>query len=194
MSYPGRADSYEHEYDGLIEAVRIRHQGESMERLQAFADVCFNGLDVIRDAILRVQNGPDASIVATTFHRLLLIELGVADDMQEFVFAQWIHHMVFLTTFGFLTKDSENGIYIAPDLPATCGFCGKDDAPKKCSRCRIVRYCDKTCQRAHWEEHKKICIIWRCFVVYIYICIYMYMSVYLLVYVCIHVYIILMTS
>lgn len=27
----------------------------------------------------------------------------------------------------------------------------------KCSRCKSVYYCDATCQKADWKEHKKIC-------------------------------------
>lgn len=29
---------------------------------------------------------------------------------------------------------------------------------KRCSRCKIAKYCGETCQRAHWKEHKKMCI------------------------------------
>jgi len=35
-------------------------------------------------------------------------------------------------------------------------ICGKI-APKKCSRCKVQRYCSKECQRDDWNEHKKIC-------------------------------------
>jgi TPR repeat protein len=33
-----------------------------------------------------------------------------------------------------------------------CVFCGADDAPLACSRCRQARYCDSTCSEKHWRE------------------------------------------
>ena len=44
----------------------------------------------------------------------------------------------------------------------TCDFCGTANAAKLwCKRCRKVRYCDSTCQRAHWycktDPHKAKC-------------------------------------
>ena len=54
----------------------------------------------------------------------------------------------------------------------SCVFCGADDAPLACSRCRQARYCGITCSRKHWcdgggvgrdvngdatERHKDIC-------------------------------------
>nr|CAG4640861.1 EOG090X06BA [Eulimnadia texana] len=38
-----------------------------------------------------------------------------------------------------------------------CGTCGQEKAPKKCSKCKMVQYCDKECQRLHWPLHKKEC-------------------------------------
>jgi nitric oxide reductase activation protein len=29
---------------------------------------------------------------------------------------------------------------------------------KRCTACRQTYYCDASCQRAHWSEHKKQCI------------------------------------
>jgi DNA primase len=30
-------------------------------------------------------------------------------------------------------------------------------APKKCSKCRCVWYCDRKCQKAHWKYHEGFC-------------------------------------
>ena len=38
-----------------------------------------------------------------------------------------------------------------------CHHCGRRFASKKCNACREVYYCDKSCQRAHWKEHKGEC-------------------------------------
>ena len=38
-----------------------------------------------------------------------------------------------------------------------CGHCGKV-ATMKCSRCEVVRYCNKECFTSAWKTHKKTCI------------------------------------
>ena len=45
--------------------------------------------------------------------------------------------------------------------PATeCANCGTLDPPlKRCTRCFLVHYCSRFCQRAHWSEgHKQACV------------------------------------
>ena len=39
-----------------------------------------------------------------------------------------------------------------------CASCGKGgDGLKACNACKLVKYCNATCQRAHWSRHKKEC-------------------------------------
>lgn len=40
-----------------------------------------------------------------------------------------------------------------------CGACDKTDGDdlKRCTACQSIRYCNVTCQRAHWKLHKKLC-------------------------------------
>jgi len=44
----------------------------------------------------------------------------------------------------------------------SCGRYGRpgDKAPLKCANCKSARYCDKDCQRQHWQQHKEFCKIW----------------------------------
>lgn len=43
-------------------------------------------------------------------------------------------------------------------LAPVCAACGKQDKPLKvCSRCKVERYCDRSCQRAAWDLHKPFC-------------------------------------
>lgn len=37
-----------------------------------------------------------------------------------------------------------------------CKVCGKE-APYRCTRCKLTRYCSKECQKKDWAEHKKDC-------------------------------------
>lgn len=48
------------------------------------------------------------------------------------------------STLATTTKQCENCSKINNDL-------------LRCSRCKIVYYCDQECQRANWPEHKKVC-------------------------------------
>ncbi|KAF2820249.1 hypothetical protein CC86DRAFT_374458 [Ophiobolus disseminans] len=49
------------------------------------------------------------------------------------------------------------------DATPTCAACKKTaaaakvDALKQCAKCHITLYCNRTCQRADWKPHKKIC-------------------------------------
>lgn len=41
---------------------------------------------------------------------------------------------------------------------AACGQCASEKATLHCGRCKVLKYCNKGCQRAHWPEHKAICM------------------------------------
>ncbi|VVD04419.1 ankyrin repeat and MYND domain-containing protein 2 [Leptidea sinapis] len=38
-----------------------------------------------------------------------------------------------------------------------CSTCAEEKPAKKCSKCKLVQYCDRECQRLHWFVHKKAC-------------------------------------
>lgn len=50
-----------------------------------------------------------------------------------------------------------NGYRMTFDTEDNCGTCGEMGAEKKCSACKMVRYCDGRCQKLHWPTHKKMC-------------------------------------
>lgn len=43
------------------------------------------------------------------------------------------------------------------DSLMVCSTCGEENPAKKCSKCKVVQYCDRKCQRLHWHWHKKAC-------------------------------------
>jgi hypothetical protein len=38
-----------------------------------------------------------------------------------------------------------------------CGFCGSENPQSKCSGCKSIHYCNRSCQKSDWSTHKKIC-------------------------------------
>ena len=46
---------------------------------------------------------------------------------------------------------------------STCDYCKKTSMVKLdvCSRCKVIAYCNRDCQKAAWKAHKKICIPWQ---------------------------------
>ncbi|XP_064643870.1 ankyrin repeat and MYND domain-containing protein 2-like [Lineus longissimus] len=52
---------------------------------------------------------------------------------------------------------SVNGPHMASEEDKLCTTCGKRKAEKKCSKCKMVNYCNQNCQKLHWGTHKKQC-------------------------------------
>lgn len=50
-----------------------------------------------------------------------------------------------------------NGQRAFIDNVSICNTCGEEKPAKKCSKCKVVQYCDRNCQRLHWHWHKKAC-------------------------------------
>ncbi|KAL7940253.1 hypothetical protein V8C42DRAFT_338052 [Trichoderma barbatum] len=60
---------------------------------------------------------------------------------------------------GLTAVKSDSGNGAASSSPRTrCANCGKDSVPLRlCGRCKGVKYCGRTCQVAHFKEHKATC-------------------------------------
>ena len=44
------------------------------------------------------------------------------------------------------------------EIKAICSYCKKQDAKMlKCTSCRRAHYCDRSCQKSDWKEHRKLC-------------------------------------
>lgn len=54
-------------------------------------------------------------------------------------------------------KQAINGQRGFQDLHIFCSCCGDENPDKKCSKCKQVQYCNRECQRLHWQIHKKEC-------------------------------------
>lgn len=52
-------------------------------------------------------------------------------------------------------NDSDGVVYPRYDY---CASCTKHPAPQQCSRCKFVRYCNRSCQAKHWKHvHRHSC-------------------------------------
>lgn len=43
-----------------------------------------------------------------------------------------------------------------------CVICHKLNQNKKCSRCQVIFYCSKKCQKIHWSDHRLTCALLNC--------------------------------
>jgi hypothetical protein len=110
--------------------------------------------------------------------RLLCAEMGVAMGsflarMAELQFDVIKHRLVVVTfddivqSHGFfpfaldvkgIKKLVKKGVLVKSTVFDNCGYCKKRLLRgSKCSKCRLVWYCSRPCQRSHWVVHKKEC-------------------------------------
>ena len=84
------------------------------------------------------------------------------DNYQNFVGQQWKSWsekagIVPPELAGLFNKDNADG-EPSPRYDH-CAQCTKSNAPKRCTRCKIVSYCSRECQVKHWKEvHRKSCL------------------------------------
>merc|ERR1719419_112891 len=52
---------------------------------------------------------------------------------------------------------SINGPALPNQDDRICDTCGSVGAEKRCAKCKMVSYCNATCQKIHWFTHKKFC-------------------------------------
>lgn len=46
---------------------------------------------------------------------------------------------------------------ICQGVEVFCAYCGRPQAPSRCSKCAVARYCGKACQKKAWKFHKVWC-------------------------------------
>ena len=54
----------------------------------------------------------------------------------------------------FLAEESAATSY---EVPKSCAVCKQEGQSLRCSRCKVVYYCNQDCQRKHWPTHKFTC-------------------------------------
>jgi ankyrin repeat and MYND domain-containing protein 2 len=95
------------------------------------------------------------------------LESTIRDCVREFphrectIFRQIVTQLANTVENGLtaldIVKSSINGQRGFQDAITFCSSCGQEKPDKKCSKCKLVQYCDRECQRLHWFMHKKYC-------------------------------------
>ncbi|GBP60525.1 Ankyrin repeat and MYND domain-containing protein 2 [Eumeta japonica] len=96
---------------------------------------------------------------------LEFMDLFLKDCVREFPYRECttFHQMVSSLTSKdppsalFVINSAINGQRGFVDAIPYCSTCGEEKPAKKCSKCKLVQYCDRECQRLHWFVHKKAC-------------------------------------
>jgi hypothetical protein len=83
--------------------------------------------------------------------RLFVAGIAVADGYDTVKSSMWCKQAI------------ANGCTGANELLEiiwTCNSCGASGARKVCSNCKITRYCNRICQKAHWRTggHENMCV------------------------------------
>ncbi|XP_052473277.1 ankyrin repeat and MYND domain-containing protein 2-like isoform X1 [Carassius gibelio] len=101
-----------------------------------------DGFPVFQEKFIRecIRKFPycDATLLQQLVRSIAPVEIG-SDPTALSVLTQAITGQV-----GFMDADF-------------CTTCGEKGAGKRCSICKMVIYCDQSCQKLHWFSHKKVC-------------------------------------
>ncbi len=77
-------------------------------------------------------------------------------DCEEIMKYDWTDANQPSTSHGYLIEDGFKTMSVK-DMLYTCTFCNKCCEYNKCSKCKTVHYCNVSCQKSDWSNHKKTC-------------------------------------
>ncbi len=161
ISFPGSTGLKTiHEFNNFRDEFYERYIGKTDKQLKSKSVNCFMCLEVLHSGLLVLYSeaGEDNVIMTPSQQHRYLDILGIPNVSFEMHFRKWIEYILFLTTFDFLESDADNGVIFTNMPIKRCHYCDKDNAPLKCANCLVARYCDSTCQTAHWFKHRKACV------------------------------------
>ena len=91
------------------------------------------------------------------------------DQLQKGLFSKSAPGLALAMMFGYIDKVLTISVFShdtlkLPDIKKnmikdkfTCSKCFTNHGSSICQGCKVVRYCGKSCQRADWETHRKVC-------------------------------------
>ncbi|KAL6305441.1 hypothetical protein BKA93DRAFT_213686 [Sparassis latifolia] len=80
----------------------------------------------------------------------------LAPYMTRAAFSQFFA-VSFIESVGSALKSIRQILKADTDVAKVCSQCGKSGELFDCSRCKKVRYCGESCQKAAWKQHKLVC-------------------------------------
>ncbi|KAK9836231.1 hypothetical protein WJX84_003554, partial [Apatococcus fuscideae] len=112
-------------------------------------------------AIQKEQKDPNmqmkVSVVEGLFLKKVLdVNAGKLEDSYKKQQAGGLHKGLFQVSF-LLPADPLSGEQAEELQLKRCAHCHKAPTHSACSRCKLVNYCSKDCQVAHWPGHKQAC-------------------------------------
>lgn len=105
------------------------------------------------DAIVECSTANSSAFSAPEVKNdLMKMISGNAKKLQEEA-KQWFGSTGRITSWELVSLDDNDNTH------KKCQTCGADAAPKKCSACHLVSYCNVECQSSHWKSgHKQVCL------------------------------------
>jgi hypothetical protein len=132
------------EYDNEGDPVKWNDDGEAMKLLRKMLDRIFSGEQKVNGKRRQWNNGCFGSRWYDDYNTYMTCRVAFYSKKSS---TEWKHGKTHLLVFTFEPRDK-----------STCEECGKQDyGYKKCSSCKVTRYCSEECQQKHWKAHKPQC-------------------------------------
>ena len=93
---------------------------------------------------------PESLAQFTTYVREIVANTPPPENMSEI-------NTNALTAVTYMQQNSTIEEKIRISYEGLCSFCSMENPSFRCSKCKIVCYCNAECQKKNWQQHKQIC-------------------------------------
>ncbi|KNC51484.1 uncharacterized protein AMSG_07680 [Thecamonas trahens ATCC 50062] len=150
-----RVGVYEYEVDGdIVPLIAVRY-------IHAKRENAMNCLDAISMAMDRSELGVSSTVISANAVEHMAAWLAangtqLSDESRAAIrgdaYGPW--------KASFIVPAYHDGTDGVPDPEALalCKVCGKGESRSRCSRCKAVVYCSRSCQKIDWKAHKQVCV------------------------------------
>ncbi|CAM9675488.1 unnamed protein product [Ectocarpus sp. 12 AP-2014] len=134
-----------------VAAVQERGGGVANQPLGSVSPSAANAFGEVEGNDSGYANGKPSSAAVSSAKTDTLV--GVDEETRRVLAEAGLGRMP-ATTLEWIKFDR-----VQQGLPADppCPVCLEPNAQKRCSRCKIVKYCSRECQKQHWLTHKLEC-------------------------------------
>ena len=150
--------------DGRFTLTRAGHFGSLWSDLQVTTTCDFSGAVVPWPARVRLALNPDELLIPGAVQAAceFVKENGQMPQNANLLLDNW-KLKIDVDVSALLPSVDPNtllplGSIVTASEAYECGYCGEfGHNMKRCSACKIIRYCSKECQKKDWREHKTEC-------------------------------------